>query len=254
MMTIEQPPAASHRSIVILTGAGISAESGISTFRDRSGQGAGALWTRFDPFELATPEAFARDPHSVPAFYNARRRALLDAAPNAAHHVVVRLAAGLAARGDHLVLMTQNVDDLHERAGSPRALHMHGELLKVRCRLCEAVSVWRQDLRTDDTCPSCNQAGCLRPHVVYFGEVPLHLPEIEDALAAADLFVAIGTSGSVYPAAGFVSIARANGVRTCELSFKPSDNGHLFDERRYSSATTIVPAWVDNILARSPRD
>ena len=230
--------------MVVLTGAGVSAESGLPTFRDQGG-----LWARFDPSELATPGAFARDPGRVQAFYNARRDAALAASPNAAHLALARLQAELAARGGGLTLVTQNVDDLHERAGSARVLHMHGELLKARCTGCDAVVGWRTDLGATDPCPACARTGTLRPHVVWFGEMPLHLAEIEDALAAADLFAAIGTSGAVYPAAGFVGMARAHGVRTCELNLEPSDTSNQFQERRYGLATAVVPAWVDEVLA-----
>lgn len=230
--------------ILVLTGAGISAESGLGTFRDKGG-----IWERFDPMKLATPEAFARDPATVQAFYNARRQNLLAASPNAAHAALARLETGLADRGGELTVVTQNIDDLHERAGSRRVLHMHGELLKARCRNCGAVSPWRQYLGADEACPSCTARGRLRPHVVWFGEMPLHMDEIETSIARADLFVAIGTSGSVYPAAGFVQEARAAGVRTCELNLEPSDNAYLFDDRRYGTATSVVPAWVAQLLS-----
>ncbi len=230
--------------IFALTGAGISAESGTGTFRD-----AGGIWEHFDPMKLATPEAFARDPAAVQAFYNARRRTLLAAQPNAAHSALARLESGLAARGDDMVLVTQNVDDLHERAGSSHVIHMHGDLLQARCTACEAVSPWRADLGSGERCASCQCSGTLRPHVVWFGEVPLHLDLIEGALATADRFVAIGTSGSVYPAAGFVFKARAAGLHTCELNLEASDNADAFDERQYGPATTIVPRWVDGVLA-----
>ena len=227
--------------VVVLTGAGVSAESGLSTFRD-----AGGTWSRFDPMKLATPEAFARDPATVQAFYNARRRNLLATAPNAAHHALARLA-NLA----DLTLVTQNVDDLHERAGSPAVIHMHGELLRARCGRCHAVVPWHGDLGAGEHCPACSAPGTLRPHVVWFGEMPLRMDEIEAALAAADLFVAIGTSGSVYPAAGYVEMARDLGVRTCELNLQPSDNARAFDEAQYGPATQIVPSWV-NTLSPSP--
>lgn len=227
--------------VFALTGAGVSAESGLATFRDKGG-----IWERFDPMKLATPEAFARDPALVQSFYNARRRNLLAAAPNAAHAALVRLEAGLAARGGELILVTQNVDDLHERAGARRVMHMHGELLKARCLRCRAVIPWQDDLGAGESCPACG--GGLRPNVVWFGEMPMEMPVIESALATADLFVAIGTSGSVYPAAGFVQDARDAGLRTCELNLGPSDNAHAFDVRHYGRATEIVPAWVDDVL------
>ncbi|TVR09459.1 MAG: NAD-dependent deacylase [Salinarimonadaceae bacterium] len=230
--------------IFALTGAGVSAESGLGTFRD-----AGGIWARFDPMKLATPEAFARDPDLVHAFYDARRRNLLAAEPNAAHVALARLEAGLAARGGELFLCTQNIDDLHERAGSTRVAHMHGELLKARCLACGQTSRWREDMGVTASCPSCGETGRLRPHVVWFGEIPLDLDAIFAALAEADLFVAIGTSGSVYPAAGFVAEARALGIRTCEINLEPSDNAALFDERRYGRASEAVPAFVEAVLA-----
>jgi NAD-dependent deacetylase len=188
--------------VFLLTGAGVSAESGLGTFRDKDGTG---IWTRFDPMKLATPEAFVRDPQEVHAFYNARRRNLIAAKPNAAHFALARLETALAERGGNLALVTQNIDDLHERAGAKRVIHMHGELLKARCTACEAVSPWREDLGLRDWCSPCGRTGTLRPHVVWFGEMPFQFGEIYGALNEADLFVAIGTSSSVYPAAGFVS-------------------------------------------------
>ncbi len=233
------------RHIFILTGAGVSAESGLGTFRDKRGEG---IWAKFDPMELATPQAFARDPKKVLAFYDARRRNLLEAEPNAAHVALARLERELLGQGGELTLVTQNIDDLHERAGSQRVLHMHGELLKARCRNCEAASVWRGDLTVEDACPDCALPGALRPHVVWFGEAPLHLDDIDRALRNADLFVAIGTSGAVYPAAGFVAEARACGVPTCEINLEAADNAYCFDEARYGPASETVPAWVEDVL------
>jgi len=232
-------------NIFVLTGAGVSAESGLGTFRDKAGQG---IWARFDPFKLATPEAFARDPKQVLAFYDARRRNLLESEPNAAHFALAALETGLAARGGHLTLVTQNIDDLHERAGSQRVWHMHGELLKARCGRCEIAIEWRQDLPVDARCPHCGGVGRMRPHVVWFGEMPLHMDEIFRALRRAELFVAIGTSGAVYPAAGFVNEARALGVTTLELNLEAADNAELFDDARYGAASATVPAWVEDVL------
>lgn len=230
--------------VFALTGAGVSAESGLGTFRD-----AGGIWARFDPLRLATPEAFARDPDLVHAFYDARRENLLAAAPNAAHAALARLEAGLEARGGDLFLCTQNIDDLHERAGSRRVHHMHGELLKARCLACGEAPDWRAPMGVSAACPSCGARGRLRPHVVWFGEVPFGLDAILAALDEADLFVAIGTSGSVYPAAGFVTRAREIGLRTCEINLEPSDNARLFDERRYGPASETVPAFVESLLS-----
>jgi NAD-dependent deacetylase len=231
--------------IFVLTGAGVSAESGLGTFRDRDG-----LWSRFDPMKLATPEAFAHGPDDVHAFYNMRRQNLLSAEPNAAHRALARLEAGLLERGGSLFLCTQNIDDLHERAGSQRVVHMHGELLKARCITCGETMPWQEDLSVEVPCPSCRRLEGLRPHVVWFGETPLEMDAIYDALLEADLFVAIGTSGSVYPAAGFVSEARGHGIRTCEINLEPSDNARRFDQRRYGPASEAVPTWVDEILAK----
>jgi len=235
-------------NVFVLTGAGISAESGLGTFRDRDGQG---IWARFDPMKLATPEGFARDPDAVLAFYDLRRRNLMDAKPNAAHSALARLERALAGKGGSLTLVTQNIDDLHERAGSARVVHMHGELLKARCGSCDAVHPWLDDLKVAHACPDCGRAGHLRPHVVWFGEMPFHMDDIYRALAEADLFVAIGTSGAVYPAAGFVAEARAYGVATCEINLEPSDNAEWFDERRYGPASEAVPAWVEELLRAS---
>ncbi len=237
------------RSVFVLTGAGISAESGLGTFRDKDGQG---IWARFDPMKLATPEAFARDPDNVLAFYDLRRRNLLNAKPNAAHQALARLEQALAERGGHLTLVTQNIDDLHERAGSRRVIHMHGELLKARCQHCGSVRLWPEDLSPSDVCPDCGRAGGLRPHVVWFGEMPLFMDDIDRALRKADLFVAIGTSGAVYPAAGFVAEARAHGLRTCEINLEAADNADLFDERRYGPASQTAPAWVEEFLGALP--
>jgi NAD-dependent deacetylase len=233
------------RNIFILTGAGISAESGLGTFRDKQGEG---IWAKFDPMKLATPEAFARNPSEVLAFYDLRRRNLLSAKPNAAHLALARLETGLVERGGRLTLVTQNIDDLHERAGSRRVIHMHGELLKARCGACEAIHLWRDDLTVTQACPACGRAGTMRPHVVWFGEMPLALDSIDRALRKADLFVAVGTSGAVYPAAGFVAEARGYGLATCELNLEAADNTDLFDEQRLGLASETVPAWVEELV------
>jgi NAD-dependent deacetylase len=232
--------------ILILTGAGVSAESGLGTFRDRTGTG---LWAEFDPMKLATPEVFAQNPALVQQFYNIRRRNLVNAAPNAAHFALARLEEELDRRGGVLTLVTQNIDDLHERAGSWSPIHMHGELLKARCASCEAIAPWRGDLGEADRCPACGRIGALRPHVVWFGESPLHMQKICERLSEADLFVAIGTSGSVYPAAGFVEEACAARIRACEINLEPSENARCFDQRRYGRASEVVPAWTEKVLA-----
>jgi NAD-dependent deacetylase len=232
------------KNIFVLTGAGVSAESGLGTFRDKKGEG---IWAKFDPMKLATPEAFARNPSEVLAFYDLRRRNLRNAKPNAAHFALARLEAALAKRGGSLTLVTQNIDDLHERGGSERVVHMHGALLKARCGACEAVHLWRDDLTVTHACPACGRAGTMRPHVVWFGEMPLALDVIDRALRKADLFVAIGTSGAVYPAAGFVAEARAYGMPTCEINLEAADNADLFDEQRLGPASETVPAWVEEV-------
>jgi NAD-dependent deacetylase len=233
------------QNVFVLTGAGVSAESGLGTFRDKGGEG---IWAKFDPMKLATPEAFARAPETVLAFYDLRRRNLRDAKPNAAHFALARLKDALAKRGETLTLVTQNIDDLHERAGSASVIHMHGELLKARCGRCEAVRPWLDDLSVLHVCPDCGRAGTMRPHVVWFGEMPLGMDLIDRALREADLFVAIGTSGAVYPAAGFVAEARAYGLRTCEINLEAADNADLFDEQRLGPASETVPAWVEELV------
>ena len=225
--------------IVVLTGAGVSAESGLGTFRD-----AGGIWATFDPYELATPEAFARNPGKVHGFYNARRRNLREAEANTAHIALGALQKRLAGNGGELTLVTQNIDDLHERGGAHGVIHMHGELFKARCELCGTVAGWRQDMDVDTPCPACGDSGGMRPHVVWFGEIPLAMDIIADKLADADVFVSIGTSGAVWPAAGFVATAKEVGARTVELNLEPSDGAHLFDEHHYGPATEVVPEWA----------
>lgn len=225
--------------IVILTGAGVSAESGLGTFRDREG-----LWTRYDPNVVATPEGFARNPALVRQFYSARRQNCLAARPNAAHAALARLQAAMPGA---VTLVTQNVDDLHERAGAT-AIHMHGELLRSLCAACGHGWPDRAPIDAESRCPSCG-AAAVRPDVVWFGEMPCRMEEIAEALAACDLFVSIGTSGTVYPAAGFVAEARAAGARTLELNLEPSEGARLFHEARQGPATALVPAWVAEVLA-----
>jgi NAD-dependent deacetylase len=232
--------------IVVLTGAGISAESGLPTFR-----GAGGLWEGHRAEEVATPEAFARDPALVHRFYNARRRALRDPsiAPNAAHLALAKLEAALPA--GRMLLVTQNVDDLHERAGQKRLVHLHGEIMRARCLACGTSSAWCDDLGPSAGCPACATAGRLRPDIVWFGEMPFGMDEIEAALGGCDLFASIGTSGQVYPAAGFVEAVRARpGTTTIELNLEPSAASTLFHHHRPGPASVTVPAWVDELLAR----
>ena len=230
----------SIQNIVILTGAGVSAESGIDTFRD-----AGGLWEQHRVEDVATPEAFVRDPDLVHRFYDARRAAILTKAPNAAHEALARLDA--AWPGD-LLIVTQNVDDLHERAGARRLVHMHGEHLNAWCTACDTRSRWTGSLIDRPACPACGMIGTLRPDVVWFGEMPYHMDAIYHALNRADLFVSIGTSGAVYPAAGFVREARQAGARTLELNLEPSEGSYWFTEARHGPATRLVPQWVDQML------
>ncbi len=227
------------RSIVILTGAGISAESEIDTFRD-----AGGLWERHRVEDVATPEGFARDPALVLGFYDTRREALHSREPNAAHRALARLDAEW---GGDLLIVTQNVDDLHERGGATRVLHMHGELKSALCTSCEMRSPWDAPMSNRPPCPVC-QAPTLRPDVVWFGEMPYQMDRIYRALRRADLFVSIGTSGAVYPAAGFVRDARDLGARTLELNLERSEGSRWFHESRQGRAGELVPTWVDEIL------
>lgn len=231
----------SRRSILILTGSGISAESGIDTFRAADG-----LWSKVDYRDVATPEGFARDPDRVHDFYNMRRRRVRDVQPNAAHFALARLEQTYP--GDVLVV-TQNVDSLHERAGTRRLIHMHGQHDQVLCQACQSRFPWADDLSRESPCPACRRTGTLRPDVVWFGETPYQMDQIERALAAADLFVSIGTSGSVYPAAGFVQRARRAGAQTVELNLEPSEGISFFDEAHHGKATEIVPAWVDRLVS-----
>lgn len=230
-------------SIVILTGAGISAESGIDTFRS-----AGGLWEQHRVEDVATPEGFARDPDLVLGFYDARREALSQVGPNPAHEALAKLEREFAKkRGGDLLLVTQNVDDLHERGGARDVLHMHGELKSALCLACEMRSAWDAPMSDRPACPVC-QAPMLRPDVVWFGEMPYQMDRIYSALATCDLFVSIGTSGAVYPAAGFVQEAAAHGARTLELNLEPSEGSHFFAESRHGPASRLVPEWVDEVL------
>jgi NAD-dependent deacetylase len=228
------------RNIVVLTGAGISAESGLATFRGPDG-----LWEGHRVEDVATPQAFGRDPALVQAFYDARRERLKAVEPNDGHRALARLDSEWT--GD-LLIVTQNVDDLHERAGARRLLHMHGELTSAWCLACDARMAWQGEMGSGPSCPACGQAGRLRPDIVWFGEMPYEMERIDRALMDADLFVSIGTSGAVYPAAGFVQTARYAGARTLELNLEPSLGSAWFDEARTGPAGTLVPAWVEEVL------
>lgn len=225
--------------ILILTGAGVSAESGLATFR-----GPGGLWEGHRVEDVCTPAALARDPTLVHRFYDERRAGLASVEPNQAHRALARLE-----RRGGVTLVTQNVDDLHARAGS-HPIAMHGELRSARCAACRTRKSWDGPLPPGSSCAACG-APALRPDIVFFGEMPRHMTTIERALAACDLFVSIGTSGNVYPAAGFVQMARASGARTLELNLEPSEGTGLFHEHRHGPATELVPAWVEKLLRQA---
>jgi NAD-dependent deacetylase len=231
------------RNIVVLTGAGISAESGLRTFRAEDG-----LWEDHRVEDVATPEAFRRDPELVQRFYDERRAGVQAARPNAAHLALARLDREWPNHGSAaLLIVTQNIDDLHERAGATRVLHMHGEALSAWCTTCDARHGWTGTLLDGPPCPACG-AQSLRPDIVWFGEMPYRMDTIFTALSRADLFVSIGTSGAVYPAAGFVQQAKAHGARTLELNLERSEGSPWFDESRLGPASELVPAWVEEML------
>jgi NAD-dependent deacetylase len=235
------PRAMDIRNIVILTGAGISAESGLATFR-----GADGLWEGHRVEDVATPEAFRRDPALVHAFYDSRRAKLRTVEPNAAHRALARLDAEWPGE---LLLVTQNVDDLHERAGSKRLIHMHGELASGWCLRCNQRFGWEGPMGDRAECPACGTSGMVRPDIVWFGEMPYEMERIEEALRSCDLFVSIGTSGAVYPAAGFVQTAKYCGAATLEMNLEPSLGSYMFDESRVGRAGELVPQWVDELLS-----
>jgi len=228
------------RNIVILTGAGISAESGLKTFRAEDG-----LWEDHRVEDVATPQAFRRDPELVQRFYDGRRQSILAAEPNPAHGALARLDGEWDGE---LLIVTQNIDDLHERAGAKRVLHMHGEALSAWCTACDARHRWTGTLLDHPPCPTCGERA-LRPDIVWFGEMPYRMDEIFAVLARADLFVSIGTSGAVYPAAGFVQQAKTAGARSLELNLERSQGSAWFGETRLGPASDLVPAWVEEILA-----
>lgn len=229
------------RNIVVLTGAGVSAESGLATFRGPDG-----LWEGHRVEDVATPDAFRRDPALVHAFYDARRERLGAVTPNAAHEALARLDRDWPFE---LLLVTQNVDDLHERAGSRRLVHMHGELAKGWCLNCGERFGWSGPMGAGASCPCCGAKGEVRPDIVWFGELPYEMERIETALQRCDLFVSIGTSGAVYPAAGFVQTARYCGAKTVEINLGPSLGSYLFSESRTGTAGQLVPEWVAEVLS-----
>ena len=230
-----------YQRIVILTGAGLSAESGLSTFRDKDG-----IWAKHNIEDVATPQAFARDPERVLEFYNTRRKGAAGVKPNAAHEALARLEK---EHPGEVLTVTQNIDPLHEMAGTRRLIHMHGEILKALCAHCGAKEPWQDDLSTQLVCQVCNKSGGMRPDVVWFGEMPYGMEEIYQALGQCELFLSIGTSGSVYPAAGFVMEARAAGAHTVELNLEPSEGASQFARAIHGPATQVVPAFVDELLS-----
>lgn len=228
------------KRVFVLTGAGISADSGLRTFRDHDG-----LWEGERVEDVATPEAFERNPARVHDFYNARRRQLADVEANEAHRALARLEAVM---GEALTLVTQNVDDLHERGGHRDVWHMHGELLKKRCAFCQKVSGCSEDLTTQLSCERCGKRGGMRPHIVWFGEMPLMMEEIYQEVARADVFIAVGTSGLVYPAAGLAELAHARGARTLEVNLAGTGVSEHFDQCIRGGASECVPGLVDELL------
>ncbi len=236
-----------YRNIVILTGAGISAESGIQTFRAQDG-----LWENHKIEDVATPEGFQRDPDLVQAFYNKRRKGLQnpDIEPNAAHKALGELEKRLDGK---VTIITQNIDNLHERGGSDNVIHMHGELLKARCSESNQVIEHKDDILTGELCHCCQIPAQMRPHIVWFGEMPLRMGDIYSALEEADLFISIGTSGVVYPAAGFVHDAKMHGAHTIEINLEPSAVESEFVEKRYGKASIEVPKLVSELLYEEPK-
>lgn len=231
----------SYKNIVILSGAGLSAESGLKTFR-----GSGGLWEGYRVEEVATPEAFQANPDLVQRFYNERRQQLATVQPGAAHKALARLQREFAGQ---VTLVTQNVDDLLSRAGAPSVIHMHGELKSVFCTHCGHQQPWENDLSQSTACPRCGAVAALRPDIVWFGEMPYHMEKIYEALGACDLFVSIGTSGHVYPAAGFVQMVAETGYAArLELNLEESQGSRYFTENRFGPAGTTVPEWVEEIL------
>jgi len=231
----------SKKRIVVLTGAGLSAESGVPTFRDKAG-----IWAQYDYRDVATPEGFARNPERVHEFYNMRRRAHASVRPNAAHAALARLEREYEGE---VWIVTQNVDALQEQAGSRNLIHMHGEIFSALCAGCGARRSWDQDLSLATVCGACGESRGMRPDVVWFGEMPYHMDRIRDLVSTADLFLSIGTSGNVYPAAGLVAEARSSGAHTVELNLEPSEGRQMFAEAIHGPATVVVPAYVERLLA-----
>ncbi|MEM9211779.1 MAG: NAD-dependent deacylase [Pseudomonadota bacterium] len=230
----------SNEHIIILTGAGVSAPSGLSTFR-----GAGGVWRDHDVMKLATPEGFAADPDLVHTFYNDRRANLARVEPNAAHKAIAKLQVDCPGR---VTLITQNVDDLHERGGSPDVIHMHGSLLQGLCMACDARMLWTGDMNRRSACPKCGAVGSMRPDVVWFGEIPHFMDRIADAMETVTTFISIGTSGEVYPAANFLSEAKSLGAYTLEFNLEPSARSGEFHESHIGPCEDLLPKFVEDKL------
>lgn len=232
------------KKIVVLTGAGVSKESGLDTFRDANG-----IWAKYSMEEVCTPEGFKKNPPKLHEFYNKLRQDLPKVKPNAAHIALAELERAIEQKklNAEILVITQNIDDLHERAGSKNLYHMHGELYKLWCRGCDAKIEWHQDCLTETACPQCGQHK-LRPDIVWFGEMPYYMDEIQSALLSCDIFVSIGTSGVVYPAAGFVQMASSVQAKTIELNLEPSAGTSFFKESRLGPATKLVPELVEQLL------
>ena len=228
-----------YRKIVVLTGAGISAESGINTFRASDG-----LWENHRVEDVATPEGFVADPALVHRFYNERRVAANAALPNSAHAALAKFEAAFSG---NFLLVTQNVDTLHERAGSQSLIHIHGQLDQMKCASCDQYWQHEGDSFVDDHCPQCQEKST-RPDIVWFGEMPYQMEAIWEALDECDLFVSIGTSGAVYPAAGFAQIAARKGAQCVELNLEPSQNARDFTDGHYGPASEIVPTFFGDLL------
>ena len=233
----------SASNVVILTGAGVSAESGIKTFRASDG-----LWENHRIEDVATPEGYERDPTLVQRFYNMRRQQLLggDVQPNQAHAALARIEQ---SEQFNVLVVTQNIDNLHERAGTKNIIHMHGELLKCFCTRTQKRFPINEDLNTETKCECCHKPNVLRPDIVWFGEMPYQMDEIYQALNQCDIFLSIGTSGNVYPAAGFVEAANQSGAHTVELNLEPSLVRSAFKETVYGKATDVVDRYVDELLS-----
>lgn len=230
------------KHVVVLTGAGISAESGIPVFRSETG-----LWENHKVEDVATYEGFTRDKTMVHNFYNTMRQSLKTKQPNGGHLALTKLQQGLEAQGGKLTIVTQNIDDLHEKAGSHDIIHMHGRLNTLLCESCHASVPWFEDSSVETVCPKCGKKA-MRPDIVWFGEMPYQMDEIESALFSCDLFLAVGTSGVVYPAAGFVAIARRLGKSCLEFNLKPSAVGSNFTQGFYGKASITLPAFTDHLI------